>query len=291
MSTIFSFAGKQITIYCGIPVLIGGIIGGLLNTLVFLSLRTFRQSSCAFYLTIMSIFNIGQLCTGLLSRIMVALLGYDGTQTSLFYCKFRLYLFQVCMGVSLTCMCLATIDQYFATCTRPRWQQFCNIKLAQRLVMATILIWILQGIPYFVYFVHIQSSLTNTTTCTTVNFGFSQYRSFVIFIVLQGYLPVSVAALFGSIAFRNVQQMAYRTIPLVRRELDKQLTVMVLIEVVMSIFTLLPYTTINGIATNTSIISDPATQARLQTIASAMLALYYTYFAVSVKESVYFRNS
>jgi hypothetical protein len=92
---------------------------------------------------------------------MTTLFSVDGTQDSLFYCKFRPYLFQLCTASSLICFSLATFDQYCATCTRLRWQQWCNIKLAKRLVILNILFWALQGIPYLVLFEHIQSSTTN----------------------------------------------------------------------------------------------------------------------------------
>jgi hypothetical protein len=85
---------QKIITYSGIPILITGLFGGLLNVTVFLSLNTFRQSSCAFYLTILSFVNIGQLTTSLLSRIMITGFGIDWTQTSLFYCKFRTFAFQ-----------------------------------------------------------------------------------------------------------------------------------------------------------------------------------------------------
>ncbi|CAF1044183.1 unnamed protein product [Rotaria sordida] len=197
MSTTFSFIGKQIIIYCGTPSFLSGVCGGLLNTLVLLSLQTFRDSSCAFYLTIMSIFNIGQLFTGLFLRIMIALYDIDGTETSLFYCKFRLYLFHVCTAISLTCLCLATFDQYCSTCYRSHWQQFCNIELAQCLAIISNIIWSLHGIPFLVYFNHIQSPSTNTI--------FTQYRAFVIFLGLIGYLPITIATLFGLMAYYNVQ--------------------------------------------------------------------------------------
>ncbi len=97
MSTTLAVAEKFVTIYFEIPVFLAGILGGLLNTIVFLSLRTFRQSSCAFYLTLISILNIGQLFTGLLSRILIALFGIAGSETSIFYCEFRPYSFRVCV--------------------------------------------------------------------------------------------------------------------------------------------------------------------------------------------------
>ena len=76
--------------------LIAGVVGGFLNIIVFLSLQTFRQSSCAFYLTIMSVFNIGQIVFRFTTRIMICGFGIDWTQTSLFYCKFRYFCFQIC---------------------------------------------------------------------------------------------------------------------------------------------------------------------------------------------------
>src|ERR1700722_11578888 len=124
-----SFATQQVSIYLGIPILVAGVLGGLFNIIVFLSLRTFRQTSCAFYLTIMSFVNIGSLLTTTLSRIMISGFGIDWTQSSLFYCKLRLFIVQLCALTSLTCMCLATVDQFFATCTNLRWQQWSSSKL------------------------------------------------------------------------------------------------------------------------------------------------------------------
>jgi hypothetical protein len=131
-----TFIGQQIMIYGGFLIITTGIFGNLINTIVFLSLKTFRQSSCAFYLTIMSIVNIGQLLFGLLSRIMISGFAIDWTTTSVFLCKFRTTFSQLCSLISFICLCLATIDQYFATCTRLRWQQWSNIKLAQRLIIS-----------------------------------------------------------------------------------------------------------------------------------------------------------
>ena len=272
MSSNTNILIQQIIIYGATPVFITGVLGCLLNTLVFLSLRTFRESSCAFYLTVMSMLNIGQLFLGLFSRITLAFLGIDGTETSLFYCKSRLYFNQICVGASLTCLCLAMIDQYFATCSRPHWQQWCNIKLAHRLILIVIIFWMLHGIPYVIFHDHVVSSTTRRTICTITNSTFAQYRLFMIVLILLGYLPAIITAIFGWMAYRNVQQISYRTIPLVRRELDKQLTVMVLVHVLINIFTLLPYATVSVVASYTN----------LQVISTITLIVFYITFAVSI---------
>jgi hypothetical protein len=282
MSTTLFFAGNQITIYFGTPIFIVGTVGNILNTLVFLSLRTFRQSSCAFYLMIMSIFDVLTLCSALLQVILPVLSDFAGSVTSLFYCKFGLYFEVVSIQTSLTCLCLATIDQYCATCSRPRLQQLCNIKLAQRLIIISIMVWVLHTIPFLVFYNLVVSTTTNQVTCIDTNNIYEQYRIFGIILVLIGYLPIVIVALFGLMAYRNVQQIAYRTVPLVRRQLDKQLTVMVLVQVVVNILTLLPFTTVYAIATSQDLTVDPVLQAKFLFAITVTLIVSYTAFAVCI---------
>jgi hypothetical protein len=275
------FAAQEVLLYGGISVLIIGLIGGILNIIVFLSLKTFRQNSCAFYLTIMSIVNIGQLLTGLLSRITMSGFAIDWTQSSLFYCKFRYFVFQACTLLSFTCICLATIDQYFATCTRPRWQQWSNIKLSHRLILLSIIFWILHGIPYLIFYNHVKLPDSGILFCTSTNYIFLQYHTYVFLLILSGILPVLITFFFGLLAYYNVRNIAYRTVPLVRRELDKQMTVMVLVHVVLNFFTIVPFIILNTLAFNTNITNNPIIVARVQLAGSISVCLYYSFFAVS----------
>jgi hypothetical protein len=109
-----AFVSQQLVIYRGFFIFVAGLIGGPLVRIVFFGLQTFRQSSCAFYLTSMSIVNILHLFTGLLTFIMINGFGINWTNMSLFYCKFQAFYVQLCISMSLTCMCLATIDQFLA---------------------------------------------------------------------------------------------------------------------------------------------------------------------------------
>jgi hypothetical protein len=177
---------------------------------------------------------------------------------------------------------MATIDQYFATCSRPHWQQFCNIKFAQRIIIISVIIWMLHGIPYLFFYNHVVSPNTNNITCMNTNPIFEQYRIFFIILVLMGYLPIAIVALFGLMVYRNLQKLAYRTVPLVRRNLDKQLTVMFLVQAVVNIFTVLVFTTVDAVATSKSITVDPVIQAKIQFAVTVTLILSYITFAVSI---------
>jgi hypothetical protein len=190
-------AYQQVIIYFGIPILILGLIGDFLNITVFLSLRTFRQSSCAFYLTIMSIVNVGQLFTGLLTRIMITGFDIDWTQTSLFYCKFRIFFFQLTSFISFACICLATIDQYFATCTRPHWQQWCNIKIARHLLILIIFLLIIEQAPGMLFYGYLEIPGTENITCTIINVIYTYYNAYFDYLVLANILPYIITFTFG----------------------------------------------------------------------------------------------
>jgi len=234
-----NFAIKELVIYFSIPSFILGVIGAILIVIVFLSLNTFRQSSCGFYLMIMSAFDIGRLFLGLLPYTMRWGFETDWGTLSLFFCKIRFAIFTIYTLVSTTCLCLATIDQYFATCKRPHWQQWCNIKLAHRLTAIFIIIWILHAIPYFIFFNHIVSPLTNQTTCQNTNVQLNTYIAYGYYI-LNNILAL-ITVVFGLMAYHNARNLGHRTVPLVRRELDKQLTVMVLVQVLINFCTYLPF--------------------------------------------------
>jgi len=284
-SSIISTANlisHQVTIYLGIPIFILGIIGGCLNFIALVSLKTFRQSSCAFCLTFMSLVDVASLTTGLLTFIMMYGFDIDWTEQSKFYCIFREGFVHICILIPLTCFCLATIDQFLATCSSIRCQQLCNIKLARRLCLIFTLVWFLYGIAFFTSYDLVIIPSTGQVDCIVINGVFEQYFQTFHVLILLGVLPISITVLFGCLAYRNVKQLSHRTIPLVRRELDKQLTVMVLMQVVFNFFAITPYTIINAIMLNPNIIDSPVGNAIMSCARLLSIIFLYSCFAVSM---------
>ncbi|CAF0964721.1 unnamed protein product [Adineta ricciae] len=279
MSASLAYATQQINIYLRSIVFVCGVTSNIFNIIVFLSLATFRESSCAFYLTTMSFVNTLQMFFGLLPRTINVAFGIDWSITSLAYCKVRYYFFQFCSGLSYTCMTLATIDQYLATCSNPLWQRCSNIRLARWLFVLSTIFWMLLGIPVLYFYNLNTSSVTNQTICTITNPAFQRYFSYFNLLILLCLMPVGVTILFGILAYRNVQHLTYRAIPLVRRETDKQLTVMVLIEDVYNLFFILPYIIVYALQLNLSVNTDPTYADRLNLISAITGALYYVPFS------------
>lgn len=188
----------------------------------------------------------------------------------------------MCSSISISCMCLAIIDQYLSTCSRPRQQQLSNIKLAHRLSSIVIIFWIIFNIPFLIYYNQIVSFTTGKVSCTTTNIIFQQYINYVSAITLARILPVSIIILFGVLAYRNVHQLSHRALPLVRRELDKQLTIMIFVQIVVTFLAIVPYIIVYFLSKISIITQDPVTASQLQFVFSTTSSIYYIYFSVSV---------
>jgi len=219
------FATQQCVIYIGFIALLGGVIGNILNIIIFTTLKTFRETSCAFYLTIASAVNITQLLSGLMSRLIISGYHIDLTQTSSFLCKFRVYIWTNCCLFWLTCVCFAAIDQ-FASLT-DRWCHLSNIRVARRLVTVALVFWAIHCIPIALFENIYLSPITSQSVCGYTNPTFAVYYSRFLFPILLGCLPIVIRVTFGLLSFLRVRSLANRQIPLVRSERDKQLTAMV----------------------------------------------------------------
>ncbi|CAF0822500.1 unnamed protein product [Adineta steineri] len=273
-----SIAGQQIVICGGIFLFITGVIGGPLMLITLLSLRTFRENSCAFYLIIMSIVNILNLFIALLTFIMTTGFGINWLNMSRSFCKFRPFYLQFGNIMSFTCICLATIDQFFATCSNQRWHQWNRIKIAKRLILGAILFCLLHGIPFLLYYDLNISSTTGNSICGFTNVIFQTYFNVFHFPVLITSLPVFIILLFGFLAYRNLQHISHRAIPLVRRELDKQLTTMILAEALSEVIFVTPTCILNLINYLIGNSSDPFTVALISFFRNLTGIFYYIHF-------------
>ncbi|UJR19947.1 hypothetical protein I4U23_023079 [Adineta vaga] len=271
--------------YVAIPICILGITSELFSVIVFLSLKTFRQNSCAFYLMSMSSFNFIRLLFGVSFNVMSMAFPINWTSVLFYFCRLRTSLIGFSYLSAIICLCLAVIDQYFATCSRPYWQKWSNIKVAHRVTIIITIICMLHAISFLIFFNQLSSS--NTATCISSNPTFLQYYVYGYFFTFGTVLPL-IAVIFGIMSFRNARTLTTRTNPLIRRELDKQLTVMVLVEICVYVCTYIPFLISNAFSSlNTSY--DPVFLAQLNLINAFTFTLFivthgnsfFTYVCVS----------
>ncbi|CAF0858895.1 unnamed protein product [Adineta ricciae] len=238
-SDYLRYVTESIAIDFGFFILITGFIGNLLNIITFLTLKTFRETSCAFYLTTASCANLIHLVVSLLSRILITGYNIDLTHTSSFACKLRQYIAMIAPLMALYCMCLATIDQY-ATLTL-RWRHFSRRTLACRFVVMIFVFWCLVNIPVIVYYDTSVLSIENQWQCLIINMNYKNYFSRFYITFLLGFIQLTIRTVFGLLAFINVRRLRNRQRAIIRLERDKQITSMVLFETVIDVLLSLPF--------------------------------------------------
>ena len=261
---------QQMNIYVAIFIYVTGVIGSVLNIIIFTSLKTFRETSCGFYLIFTSFFNAGQTIFALTTRILDSGFAINLTNTS-WSCKVRTYLAQSFVLLSLTSMSLVTIDQYFSISQYRRWS---GLRLARRNLIIGCLVWAFHGVAALLYWD------TPRGVCTMINHGYRTYIAYFYLPVLLGCLPIGVMMIFALLAFHRIRKPINQEIGVVRLSHDRQLTAMALSQVIFILIGSLPFTIFNIYDLSTQKLS-PEAMAEHRLIGTITVLLYYENFAVS----------
>jgi hypothetical protein len=266
-----NFISQEIHIYFGLSILILGVIGGLLNVIIFTTLKTFRETSCAFYLTVVSIVNIAQLLIALFVRVLSEGFNTDIRNIS-WVCKIQIYMAGWCILVSMTVMCLATIDQCVSM---GAYRHYSNKRFAQRGIVLACIFWGLYCIPILIYYDK------SFGTCMNTNPTYAIYMARVHFPVFLGFLPLTTMTIFSLLAFYSARTLMSRQINIVRLSQDRQLTAMTLFHAVFVVITTLPYIIYFMYFLNQTS-KDPEQIARNNLIYTITILIDYSSFAVSI---------
>jgi hypothetical protein len=271
MASIISlqFDLQQITVYYGLFVLITGIIGGVLNVIIFTTLKTFRQTTCAFYLTFASIVGIGQMMSALFVRILSEGFLIDPRKMS-WFCKVYFFGSNGCLSIWLTSICLATIDQFLSM---SQYRHFSNLRLARRFIIITCIFWFIHSIFTLIYWD------TSSGICTVINLNYGSYYSHFTLPVLYGCLLISVMITFSLLAFYKARALASRQVNIVRLSRDRQLTAMILIYVIFIIVSIIPFTSFYIYTLNIHV-TDAEQRAFNALIFTITILIEYSMFAV-----------
>jgi hypothetical protein len=275
-ASILIFGSQQYTVCVSFFILVAGIVGNLVNIIVFTGLRLFRENPCAFILTVESLINLSQLIISFIPRVWINAFANDLTQSSLLWCKLRPAMGQALSLISFYTMCLATGDQVLSTSHQYSFRRLSTFKLARQYILMNVVIWVLHGIPTLVFF-EIQSSLG----CSIYNTFYALYYSIGYFCILLGFLPMSIMSIFSVLAFRNVRKIVRSRVRLERRRLDRQLTAMVLIRVTFLVPLTLPYV-IHYAYTFSRKNRDSFQLALDQFIAAITISFAYLHYSVSL---------
>jgi hypothetical protein len=282
MSSLSALAGT-ITLYGGATIFIVGTLGNLLNIRL---LWSTRRNSCAFLFLTSSVVNCLVLFFGLFTRILAVAFNLDWARSSLIWCKMRVAFSQSTFFISLTLVCLTSVDRVLISSRSDRLRRLSQLKTCRWTAFLTVFIWVAHAIPHLVFAELLPTSpLSNSPViCTLIpNRAFSFYQTYISLPIYLGVCPSSVLFITGLLTYRNTQQMQIQQ---QRQHIQKQLTSMMLLQVPLIICSTLPYVIFTEYIILTSTLVKSTDQRALESFLNHIFTLIF-YVAFSCQFFVF----
>ena len=269
----------KLLIVLGILVYVFGLIGNILNIFVFTAwCRPSRKvhahlhnpinhdgtSNSPLYLLVSACANFIIIIYPVLTRIE-----YDGFRrpktpgNELVTCKLRFYVLHTGDLISLSCICLATLDRYLISSRQARLRQLSLSRRKTQLLILFLILFIgIHNIPIAIYY---RASIYGD--CEISSNIYLYYYLFVIQIFLHGVLPISFISIFGILTYTQLKHIHHQTGNHRNFSGDKQLSRMLLLLCIAILISSVPYCAQNLYAV--------ITQDFTTKIASFVLLFYY----------------
>ncbi|CAF0900850.1 unnamed protein product [Adineta steineri] len=204
MATSLAEAQQNMSLYGLSTFLAFGTVGNVLLICILVQ-RTHRRNSCSLYLLSATIVNL-VLIECILPVAVYSAKSVDPQNVSLTWCKIRSYLFNALLMLYRWYKMAAGIDRA-AMCSRHAWiRSFSQPRIAFRTILIITTVWLIIPIHLGIFF-RIESGHCVPQSGTYAKF-FSVYS-----ILISGWSPPTVMAIFGVIAYRNLKKIRTRIRP------------------------------------------------------------------------------
>ncbi|CAF3565896.1 unnamed protein product [Rotaria sp. Silwood1] len=177
-----------------------GIPAALLNAIIFMGIKTLRQSPTSYYV-------VGQSLADMSALLVVFLQAVPSTSmlASSIACKLGLFFLQTTACLAMSFLCLAAFDRWASTSQSVRIRQLSSIRIARRLLPLPFLIWPLVNIPFFIY----TDLIPPTYNCWFTSSLFEQIANYFLDPMLAVVFPLSILIAFGLLTCRNIRLVTH----------------------------------------------------------------------------------
>jgi hypothetical protein len=265
----------------GLTILITGILGNILNVLIFTAMGYYRENACSLYILSRSVFDLMTLIFGLGTRILSQSFQTDFTLTSNIWCKLRVPIIYINTLSSYTCLCLQSIDVFLIISPSVSRRQKSNARIARYFILSFLFLWIAEEIPYLFVQELAISSGGSKPTCITINSAYAKYRTYFVYLFLTTIVPFILIIVFDVLTYlhlhiHSLQQQQRRVLPV----LTKQMTTMTLFHIAAVLIFQAPFAVAQCYFLTMGISQDPVRGAQEQIIQQFFNVLGYGIYAV-----------
>ena len=194
-------ATSAITAYLGGLMFLLGTVGNLMNIIVFCCLKSYRSLVTSAFLATSSFASQVYLIFGVGFQSLSKFIDYDIASSNLAICKSTLYMRNVSVQISLTCLCLSSFDRYLMTSRSVGRRELITLKRARLLICVWTVVWMCAAIPFALY--------TNDFTLFNACIPRSDYiiTASYLNLVSSILLPITILLVFGLLTWKNLGNM------------------------------------------------------------------------------------
>ena len=296
VSTIASLnsATSELNRYFAPFILLFGTVGNIVNALV-LSQKTLRSNPCTWLFLVSSIFYCISIVASLSSRILSTWKA-DLSTTDSVLCKLRAFILFNSATIAAWLIALATVDRWLSSSTDANRRRQSTLRNAQRgMILIVVVSSLIETQKLYCY----EANLTNTPIkCYTKNVacGIVSDLSLVLITIL---IPLVIMIMFGLMIISNVRQTQSRLQPMSmmvnsrtvntsmpttaghqhhRKRIDRQLLIMLFVQVSLIVLFTLPLATTKLYSTLTR---DQSKSALQNATESFTLSFFFLVFNIA----------
>jgi hypothetical protein len=277
-------ASKYLSLIFALPLFIVGVLGNLLNILVFITLGNYKHNASSLYVFCKSFFDLTALVIGLGLRVLSHGFRIDFSLRSRPWCKMRGALLEIGVFNSFTCLCLQSIDAFFCSSQSAPLRQKSNIRTARWILTGFLSVWIAHQTPYII--LQDLVNVRGTPSCRTTSTIFTQYRNYFVIVVLAAIIPITVMIVFGLLTYRQLHKIEKINIDCRRgsvslSHLTRQMTHMTLFQIFIVSLCQAPFVVAQVYSCATeSLLKNALRQAQEQVAQMVIVTFSYGTFAV-----------
>ncbi|CAF0794896.1 unnamed protein product [Adineta steineri] len=197
-----TFVQNILTRYILTICFIFGLIGNLLNIIIFCQ-KHLRKNSCAVYFITTSVFNFLVMCFGIIPTVVTSYSSYDYSSYSISYCKFRAYIVHVFLMISRSSVALACIDRFALCSPNINIRVLNQHRVAIRLIVIACFLWFIIPIHTLVQ-INIQMPGRRCGASGTYSIVYAIYAAVVTTI------PLIIMVVFSSLAIHHLKHIRSR---------------------------------------------------------------------------------
>ncbi|CAF1577088.1 unnamed protein product [Rotaria sp. Silwood1] len=193
-------AALQIKFWSPIILFSIGAPGAFLNAIIFMGIKTFRQSPLVFYIVGQSLADVNVLLI-----VLLQIIPYTSISVSSIACKLMVFFMQMMTTVAMSFLCLSAFDRWASTSQLARIRQLSSIRVACCLFPIPFILWSFVNIPFLIYC----DIVPPIYICWFTNDLFMRIGVLFLSPILIVFLPLLILILFGLLTYRNIRLVTH----------------------------------------------------------------------------------